>query len=300
MEGKVSEKVLQEALKAFSALGRKRLLEIFSGAFKGVLAASDAAYLQKEENISKKALLSALLPLAKTFARPVISKFYVGAIAEGESGDIYLGANLEFPFSTLNQTVHAEQAALTLLLSHEEKVKSLAITAAPCGHCRQFMAELWHTDFFIYADGEKTSLADLLPQKFGPKDLGQKGGLGYPQKNLLDLDRIKTKNPLERAALQAAASAYAPYSKSYAGVAIKTSSGKIFKGSYLENAAFNPSLGPLQAALISLNMAFYEASDIKEAVLAADKDHLVSHLQASRALFKNLCGKNLGFIATCS
>lgn len=44
-------------------------------------------------------------------------------------------------------------------------------------------------------------------------------------------------------------------------------SGKIFQGSYAENAAFNPSMPPLQAALIALNMAGENVMDIESAIL---------------------------------
>jgi len=37
------------------------------------------------------------------------------------------------------------------------------------------------------------------------------------------------------------------YTFDYAGVALKTSDGGIFTGSLAENAAFNPSMSPLEA-----------------------------------------------------
>ncbi|MEG3387511.1 hypothetical protein V5H41_28630, partial [Salmonella enterica] len=46
-----------------------------------------------------------------------------------------------------------------------------------------------------------------------------------------------------------------PYSHSPSGVALECKDGRIFTGSYAENAAFNPTLPPLQGALnlLSLN-----------------------------------------------
>src|SRR5206468_5952186 len=55
------------------------------------------------------------------------------------------------------------------------------------------------------------------------------------------------------AALDAARKAYAPYSKSPSGVAIRSASGRTYRGSYIENVAFNPSLSPLQVALTGLD-----------------------------------------------
>lgn len=56
---------------------------------------------------------------------------------------------------------------------------------------------------------------------------------------------------LKFAALEAANKSHAPYSDSPSGVALVDSNGKVYKGSYVESAAFNPSLGPLQAAVVA-------------------------------------------------
>ena len=53
-----------------------------------------------------------------------------------------------------------------------------------------------------------------------------------------------------KAALQQAIRSYAPYSHCPSGLAIATAGGVVYSGPYLESAAFNPSLGPLQAAVI--------------------------------------------------
>lgn len=50
---------------------------------------------------------------------------------------------------------------------------------------------------------------------------------------------------LFRRALQA----YSPYTHCPAGMALVTAAGEVHWGPYLESAAFNPSLGPLQSAL---------------------------------------------------
>ena len=43
---------------------------------------------------------------------------------------------------------------------------------------------------------------------------------------------------------------YAPYSKCPAGAAIITAEGGVYSGPYIESAAYNPSLPPLQTAII--------------------------------------------------
>ena len=74
---------------------------------------------------------------------------------------------------------------------------------------------------------------------------------------------------------------YAPYSKSFAGVAVRTRDGRIFSGAYAENAAFNPSLSPLQAALSQLNLGGAGWSDIAEGVLVCVDD---LHANAARTV----------------
>ena len=53
----------------------------------------------------------------------------------------------------------------------------------------------------------------------------------------------------QQAAAQARAS-YAPYSQCPAGLAVITANQDVYAGPYIESAAFNPSLSPLQAAII--------------------------------------------------
>ena len=61
----------------------------------------------------------------------------------GSSGALYVGVNLEFVRLPLYNSVHAEQFLLVNALHHgEREIRRLAVSAAPCGHCRQFYSEL--------------------------------------------------------------------------------------------------------------------------------------------------------------
>lgn len=65
------------------------------------------------------------------------------AVGLAASGAAYIGVNLEFAGAPLSQSVHAEQfLAANLLLHGERRLRTLAVSAAPCGHCRQFYSEL--------------------------------------------------------------------------------------------------------------------------------------------------------------
>src|SRR6185437_16937517 len=81
--------------------------------------------------------------------------------------------------------------------------------------------------------------------------LGVTAALMSPQSHGMTLSPI-IHDPVVKAALAAANSSYAPYTSSYAGVALKTRDGGIFTGSVAENAAFNPSMSPLEAAIVNL------------------------------------------------
>jgi cytidine deaminase len=224
--------------------------------------------------------LLTLLPQAAAFARPPISNFRVGAIARGTSGKLYFGTNLEFAGEALSFTVHAEQSAVVnAWMSGEAGIDVVATSAAPCGYCRQFLNELVTArELLVVMPNGSRPLSELLPGSFGPRDLGIDGGLLQPENHGLAIDET---DDLAQAALQAANMSYAPYSKSFAGVAVRTKDGRTFSGAYAENAAFNPSLSPLQAALSQLNLGGAGWSDIAEAVLVCVDD---LHTNATRTV----------------
>ena len=80
-----------------------------------------------------------------------------------------------------------------------------------------------------------------------------------------------TGDALSQAAIAAANRSHMPCSKSPSGVALECKDGRIFSGSYAENAAFNPTLPPLQGALILLNLKGYDYPDIQRAVSGSEK-----------------------------
>jgi len=218
--------------------------------------------------IQRRELL-ALLPQARTNAYAPLSGFLVGAVVQGASGRLYAGANIEIPGLPLGQTVHAEQAALAnAYMAGERGVSAIAVTAAPCGHCRQFLMELSiDAQLRVLVQGERTvKLSALLPKSFGPGDLGRKRGALPVRPQRLSLSRPSS-DSLVLAALEAARRSYAPYTASYSGIALLTSDNRVFGGSYIENVAFNPSLSPLQTALAVLCSSGAKPDSVVRAVL---------------------------------
>jgi cytidine deaminase len=229
-------------------------------------------------------LMLGLIPRAKTFAIPMISNFFVGAVAHGLSGNLYFGANYEFPGQALSFTVHGEQAATMHAISFGETgIDLLAVSAAPCGYCRQFLNELTSASTLqiILPNTPTTPLTSLLPNAFGPIDLGVTAALMSPQSHSMTLDAPA--DDLTNAALKAANASYAPYSASYAGVALKTSDGSIYTGGVAENAAFNPSMSPLEAAVVALTInGGKKYGDIVDAVLVQAAGSKACQIDATR------------------
>lgn len=253
--------------------------------FPSVIPASEAETRAREHGVDIPQLMTMLLPEAASFAKPPISNFRVGCVSRGLSGALYFGTNLEFAGEALSFTVHAEQSSVTSAwMNGEEGIDLIAVNAPPCGYCRQFLNELTTADRLIVAMPKETrALRELLPSAFGPRDLGIDGGLMQRSDQGLTIDED---DELARAALSAANMSYAPYSKSFAGVAVRTSRG-IHTGAYAENAAFNPSMSPLQVALSRLNLAGESWDAIEDAVLVST-DSL--HNEATRVVLGAISG----------
>jgi len=237
--------------------------------FSGQIPAAAVAVLAQAESLTVDNLMLALLPLAQSYSRAPISNFFVGVIVRGASGNLYTGANIEIPGQCLGLAVHAEQSAISNAYMHAERaIAALAVGGAPCGHCRQFINEASPDGEVLILTPDKPSakLSSILPSAFGPAALGRKEGAFPVRETNLGLAKPSSE-PLAIAALDAARKSYAPYSKSPSGVAIRGSRGRIYRGSYIENVAFNPSLSPLQTALAALIAAGEPYSGITAATI---------------------------------
>jgi len=192
-----------------------------------------------------------LLPAARLYARVPVSNFRVGAVvkarlsAGSDEFALFTGANIEFAGQALTQTIHAEQAAVVnAWLQGAVRIDAIAVSASPCGRCRQFLYELDTGRSLTVigqtpdGDGYTTQqLSDLLPQAFGPQNLSVKTGFISSRRDSPQLN-LKTgfDDPLVLEALSAAEGSYAPYTHNFAGCTIQVSDQKIFAGSYVETA----------------------------------------------------------------
>jgi cytidine deaminase len=116
---------------------------------------------------------------AQTRAYAPYSKFRVGAALEAADGTVFIGCNVEN--ASYGLTICAERAAICAAVSAGAKrfrravvVSDVDPPAAPCGACRQVLAE-FGLDLPIDGVGSKRTvtwrLSDLLPEAFGPEQL---------------------------------------------------------------------------------------------------------------------------------
>jgi cytidine deaminase len=108
------------------------------------------------------------------------SEFRVGAALLGKSGRIYSGCNVEN--ASYGATICAERTAAVKAVSEGETIFQALVVAsdgkepaAPCGICRQFLAEFGLDLLLILVslNGKKieTTLSQYLPGAFGPTSL---------------------------------------------------------------------------------------------------------------------------------
>ena len=107
------------------------------------------------------------------------SGYKVGAALQAEDGRIFIGANVENASYGLSNC--AERVALGAAVTSGARrfdrlvvVSDASPPSAPCGACRQVLAEM-STDMVIEAVGPSGSrswkLTDLIPDPFGAEDL---------------------------------------------------------------------------------------------------------------------------------
>jgi cytidine deaminase len=124
--------------------------------------------------------LLAAAKAARLRAYAPYSKFQVGAAVETADGSIVVGCNVENASYGLG--ICAERVALTsAVAAGHRSMRAIAIAGpdgiatAPCGACRQFIAEFDPAMPVTYTgpgDPIVTTLAHLLPESFGPHSLG--------------------------------------------------------------------------------------------------------------------------------
>jgi cytidine deaminase len=107
------------------------------------------------------------------------SGYKVGAALRTKSGKIYTGVNIES--AAYPMTMCAERVAIYKAVSEGElEFEAISVVTdnggTPCGGCRQVLAEFGLKTIVLIGDGngkllQETTVGDLLPGAFTPKDL---------------------------------------------------------------------------------------------------------------------------------
>ena len=108
-------------------------------------------------------------------AKAHLSKYTVGAAILAKNGKIYVGCNIEF--DNYSNTIHAEEAAISALISDGESTFDVIAVYTPgnklefpCGMCRQSLFELGGPNLRVIACNptkhETKSITQLLPDGF--------------------------------------------------------------------------------------------------------------------------------------
>ena len=116
---------------------------------------------------------------ARQSAYAPYSHYQVGAALLATDGRIFSGANVEnaaYPTSMCAERV----AVFSAIVAGARRFNAIAVAtangAAPCGSCRQVLSEFGMGIIVLIVDASgrvlsETTLADLLPGAFLPKDL---------------------------------------------------------------------------------------------------------------------------------
>ncbi|GBG24867.1 Cytidine deaminase 6 [Hondaea fermentalgiana] len=206
---------------------------------------------------------------ARELARAPVSGFRVGAAALDAQGDVHLGYNVEFAGAPLGETLHAEHAAVAVARRYaaaqkrgDLKIDVIAVTATPCGHCRQMLAERFPHIQIVLGDrggaAEPTVLSlkeDLLPRAVTFDLLANPSKLALCAKDL-EASVSAPKN-LGATVLTEALSSFVSADARFSGwpracVFVSDAGQSLATGSCMESVAFNPSQGCFQTALMAL------------------------------------------------
>ncbi len=235
-------------------------------------AAMAADLVRRHGLASVEALALRALPIAQAMARAPISGFEVPAVGiEAISGDLLLGANLEFPGTELGTTIHAEGFVALRARRRGRALATLVLREArPCAHCRQTLFEAAAADSLVLVDeaGSRRSLGDLYPWPFRPDALGVPGDdpslVQWPN---LAIGAGAAPPDVAGLLLDVGGRAHTPYSEAPSAVVLRLASGRLVAAAAAESVAFNPSISAAQAAMVELTAARAEATDITEAWL---------------------------------
>lgn len=238
------------------------------------LSKEEVADIGSAAKLVSREIMVHLLGVASAMAQTTGEGTHIGAVAEGESGTLYVGMPYAWSGNGIKFSAHGVQTAvLNAWHQGEKNLKNIIVEAPPCACCRQFLRELhnWNTIKIIHAvDGPKTlqngALLDIPLDGAGLRVEGVKERLMDAKPRKLNLGKSEV-NELMNLAAEAASLSYAPYSYNNAGVSIKTKRGVIHQGRYIESKTSIIGMLAIETALLNMIMSGDQIDNIKEIML---------------------------------
>jgi cytidine deaminase len=185
-------------------------------------------------------------------------------------------------------------------MNNENEITHLAVNEPPCGYCRQFLNELSNANsLLIIIKDENNNIISkplqdgFLPFSFGPKNLGNTTGmLDSPPFTFVSENPDKNDSLFQKT-FTSLNKSYAPYTSVPSAIGLQFFDGFQISASYIENAAYNPSLNPMIGALnltILFNKNFSEIEKIYflEADITSDSQKNISSFPTTLQLLKSI------------
>ena len=238
------------------------------------ISADEVADITTLTKMVPREIMVLLLDVASAMGQMPGADQHIGAIAEGNSGAIYIGAPFAWSGRGVKMVCHGVQSAvLNAWHQGETRLRHLMVETPPCACCRQFMRELWNWNSIkiLHASEGPRSIEDgsILDLEFSVKGLktgNVKARMMGEAQRAITLNKSEG-NELINLAADAASHSYAPYSTNFAGVALRMKRGTVHMGRYAECGESVAGVLAIESAILNVILSGERVTDIIEILL---------------------------------
>jgi cytidine deaminase len=266
--------VLRDKVRAKGALGSVHLNP------------GDVADIEILDKIGRTDIMMHMLAFGAALAQTQTPGGALGAVAEGGSGGLYLGANIEWRGSGIKFSVHGAQAAvLNAWQGNETTLRGILVETEPCACCRQFLREIWDWANMKIMIAPEGPIPGHTIREIGLnlKGLRTENLVGHLLRRQFSESGAVESRDLAKLAGTAARDSYAPYSKNFAGVALRAKNGVIHCGRYAETRESIAGTLAIEGALVDLVLSGGQVADVEEISLVEAKG-VVTQFAATQQL----------------
>jgi cytidine deaminase len=266
--------IIRDKLRARGALGPVQLNP------------GEVADVEILDKVARADIMMHLLAFGPALSQTQTPGGALGAVAEGGSGALYLGANIEWRGTGIKFSVHGAQAAvLSAWAGGETTLHSLLVETEPCACCRQFLREIWDWENMkiLIAPGGPEPGRTIREIGLNLKGLRTERLVGHLLRQQTSGGGAIESRDLAKLAGTAARDSYAPYSKNFAGVALRAKNGVIHCGRYAETRESIAGVLAIEGALVDLVLCGGHVADVEEIALVEAKG-VVTQFAATQQL----------------